>query len=61
MSDLFKRFQGSLLVATACNADLCGTYPKFQKLRESITTKQAMWLQEEYNKASHEGEAKGKK
>lgn len=46
--------QGSLLVATACNADLCGTYPKFQKLRESITVEQATWLQEEHNKASHE-------
>lgn len=46
--------QGSLLVATVCNADLCGTYPKFQKLRESITVEQAAWLQEEYNKASHE-------
>ena len=46
--------QGSLLVATVCNADLCREFPKIKKLRESITVEQATWLQEEHNKASHE-------
>ena len=43
----------SLLVALVCNADLCGTYPKAQKLRECLTIEDAIWLYE-HNKASHE-------
>jgi hypothetical protein len=43
----------SLLVALVCNADLCGTYPKVQKLRECLTIEDAIWLHE-HNKASHE-------
>lgn len=43
----------SLLVALVCNADLCGIYPKVQKLRECLTIEDAIWLYE-HNKASHE-------
>ena len=43
----------SLLIALVCNADLCGTYPKVQKLRECLTIEDAIWLHE-HNKASHE-------
>lgn len=42
----------SLLIAV-CNADLCGTCPKVQKLRERLTIEDAIWLYE-HNKASHE-------
>ena len=43
----------SLLITLVCNADLCGTYPKVQKLRECLTIEDAIWLHE-HNKASHE-------
>ena len=37
---------GSLLIALACDADLCALYPKVRKIRESMTIERATELHE---------------
>ena len=37
---------GSLLIALACDADLCALYPKVRKIRASMTIERATELHE---------------
>ena len=37
---------GSLSIALACDADLCGLYPKIRKIRETMTIERATEIYE---------------